>query len=433
MSQLDVSFGKLVGDCLLSAAFVCYVGPFDTKYREELLEMWRKEIITYEIPNSEEEFDIMTFLCDAVTIREWNIQGLPSDDFSTENGILVTEGARWPLVIDPQTQAQGWIKNLEKKDLKIIDFGQTDYIKTLESALQFGKPVLLQNVAETLDPALNPILKKAIIFQAGQQLIKFNDKMISYNSAFRFYITTKLSNPHYPPEISTKTTLVNFAIKESGLQAQLLGIIVRKERPVLEEQKDNLVMNIAKNRRTLINLDNEILRLLNESRGSILDDDELFTTLQISRRTAVAVAESLSSAEVTEMEIDQARQGYQPAAHRAAILFFVLMDMSRIDPMYQFSLNAYVLLFTQSIERSLKNPNLAERILNLNEFHTFSVYKNTCRGLFERHKLLFSCHMCAKIMEAADKLNLAEYDFLLKGGIVLDRQGQSPNPWPRKF
>ena len=75
-----------------------------------------------------------------------------------------------------------------------------------------------------------------------------------------FFITTKLSNPHYAPEISTKTTLVNFAVKEIGLQAQLLGIVVRKERPSLEEQKDSLVVNIAKNKRTLIDLENEILR-----------------------------------------------------------------------------------------------------------------------------------------------------------------------------
>ena len=48
-------------------------------------------------------------------------------------------------------------------------------------------------------------------------MIRLGDKEVEYNEDFRFYITTKLSNPHYPPEISTKTTLVNFAIKEQGL------------------------------------------------------------------------------------------------------------------------------------------------------------------------------------------------------------------------
>lgn len=52
---------------------------------------------------------------------------------------------------------------------------------------------------------------------AGDQvMMKFNDKLITYNDQFRLFMTTKLSNPHYAPEISTKTTLCNFAIKEEG-------------------------------------------------------------------------------------------------------------------------------------------------------------------------------------------------------------------------
>ena len=50
----------------------------------------------------------------------------------------------------------------------------------------------------------------------GQMLIKLGDKEVDYNAEFKFYICTKLSNPHYTPEISTKTTIVNFAVKEQG-------------------------------------------------------------------------------------------------------------------------------------------------------------------------------------------------------------------------
>ncbi len=91
-------------------------------------------------------------------------------------------------------------------------------------------------------------------------MIRLGDKEVEYNPDFRFYITTKLSNPHYAPEISTKTTIVNFAVKEQGLEAQLLGIVVRKERPELEEQKDRLVVDIAKNKKKLQELEDEILR-----------------------------------------------------------------------------------------------------------------------------------------------------------------------------
>nr|CAD7395754.1 unnamed protein product [Timema poppensis] len=427
VQTLDEQFDFLPGNCLLATGFVSYTGPFVSQYRDELILLWKKHIIELEIPFSS-DFSVITFLTDPTTIREWNIQGLPSDEFSTENGIIVTRGTRWPLLIDPQCQGLKWIKNMEKaKNLNVIDFGQSDFMKTLEQAIQFGNSVLLQNVMEVLDPSLTPILNKAVVKQGGQMLIKLGEKMVQYNPNFRFFITTKLSNPHYAPEISTKTTMVNFAVKLQGLEAQLLAIVVRKERPQLEEQKDNLVLAIAAGKRTLLDLEDELLRLLNET-VNLLDDLQLLITLQTSKSTSISVTEQLQVSETTEVEIDTAREGYRPSAQRASILFFVLNDMSQIDPMYQFSLDSYISLFIVSTEKSQRSAILEERIVFLNEYHTYAVYRNTCRGLFEQHKLLFSFHMCIKILEAQGKVNLVEYNFLLKGGVVLDREEQMDNP-----
>ena len=114
-------------------------------------------------------------------------------------------------------------------------------------------------------------------------------------------------------------------------------------------------------------------------------------------------------AETTEIEIDTVRSGYVPCAQRASILFFVLNDMGNVDPMYQFSLDSYLSLFSISIEKSPKSQNLDDRISHLNEYHTYAVYRNTCRGLFEMHKLLFSFHMCIKILDAVGKVSFFSY------------------------
>lgn len=68
-------------------------------------------------------------------------------------------------------------------------------------------------------------------------------------------------------------------------------------------------------------------------------------------------------------------QGYRPAAERSSILFFVLNDMGRIDPMYQFSLDSYIDLFTVSIDKSQRSAKLEERIQHMNEYHTYAVYR----------------------------------------------------------
>jgi dynein heavy chain len=64
----------------------------------------------------------------------------------------------------------------------------------------------------------------------GVDMIRLGENVIEYSADFRFYITTKLRNPHYLPEVATKVSLLNFMITPEGLEDQLLGIVVAKEK-----------------------------------------------------------------------------------------------------------------------------------------------------------------------------------------------------------
>ncbi|XP_034231069.1 dynein heavy chain 2, axonemal [Thrips palmi] len=428
VTTLDYQFDLLPGDVLIAIASVAYLGPFVTVYREELTDIWKKSMLDENVPMSP-DWTLVGFLTDKTTVREWNLQGLPTDLFSTENGVIITRANRWPLIIDPQCQAWRWIKNLEGSNgLHVLDSGQPNFLQEIEKAIEMGEPVLLQNVLESLDPAIEPILSKALIQNGNELQLRMGDHWVHYHPSFKLFMTTKLPNPHYAPEVSTKTTIVNCAIKEEGLEAQLLGIVVRKEKPELEEQKDQLMLTISEGNKTLKSLEDELLRLLNESEGPLLDNEELFRTLKISKLTSTSVKESLEISRATEVEIDQAREAYRLCAQRASILFFVLNDLSRIDPMYQFSLESYIQLFTLSTEKSPKSSLRDDRIVYLNDYHTHAFFKNTCRALFEKHKLLFAFYMCVKILEAQMKMSLVEYNYFLKGGVVLDRATQPDNP-----
>lgn len=197
---------NLIGDVLLAAAFLSYAGPFDSSSRDTLKKIWKKEVSRHKIPVSA-NFSFENFLVRQTDIRTWTtVQGLPSDSFSIENGALVTRGRRWPLMIDPQYQANRWIKKLGGKTMQVTDFKKKDILRTLETAVKFGFPVLVQDILEDIDPALEPLLSKAIINRGGQQVIKIGDREVDYNPGFRLYFTTRFSNPHYTPEISTKVS-----------------------------------------------------------------------------------------------------------------------------------------------------------------------------------------------------------------------------------
>ena len=73
-----------------------------------------------------------------------------------------------PLMIDPQGQANKWVKNSERENnLQVVKLTNPDYMRTLENCIQFGTPVLIENVREELDPSLEPLLLKQT-FKQGE-------------------------------------------------------------------------------------------------------------------------------------------------------------------------------------------------------------------------------------------------------------------------
>mmetsp|Transcript_64893 Transcript_64893/g.119431 ORF Transcript_64893/g.119431 Transcript_64893/m.119431 type:complete len:4522 (+) Transcript_64893:77-13642(+) len=434
LGNFDTQQENLYGDCIISSAFMSYAGPFGSTYRDKLVnEEWLVPVKELKVSVTA-DFSFSTFLADPTDVRDWNLQGLPTDSFSTENGVLSTRGRRFPLLIDPQNQGNKWVRKMEqKRQLKVFDPSSKDIMRFVERAIEYGTPILLENVKEELDPSLEPVLAKNIIETApGSYSIKVGEAVLDYNITFKFYITTKLSNPHYTPEVSTKTTIVNFIVVEQGLTDQLLGVVVMKEEPRLEEQKNDLVVQVAKGKNRLVELENEILRLLAETKGSLLDDLSLIDTLQESKVISETVTEQVNIAEQTMLKIDAARENYRPAGFRSAVLYFVLNDLVTIDPMYQFALDAYTQLYIQSIETSagkkISVGSVEERIDDLNQYHALAVYRYACRGLFEKHKLLFSLHLTAKVLQSQKLMDLKEYMFFLFGGQVLDRSQQAANP-----
>ena len=214
------------------------------------------------------------------------------------------------------------------------------------------------------------------------------------------------------------------------MEDQVLGLVVKKERADLEEKNSQLIVNVAHGKKTLVDLENKILYLLSSAKGSLLDDANLVETLQSSKVTSEEVTEQLKVAETTVEQIQEARESYRPCAIRSAILYFVVSDLVMIDPMYQFSLDAYFELYNLSIDKSAKSEELEERMKNINTYHTASVYRSTCRSLFEKHKLLFSLQMCVKILQRSGKINTEEYNFFLRGAGLVDKEAQPPNPAP---
>ena len=426
VEQLSKDLINVMGDVIISAGTNAYSGPFTPQFRSTLCKEWGGELNELKVPHTQGT-TIVACLQDPVKIRAWNIAGLPMDTVSVENAIIVSKARRWPLMIDPQGQANKWIKNMEKeRGIDVVKLTDKDYLRTLENGVRFGRAVLLENIAEELDAALEPLLLRLTFKQGGNEVIKIGDNVIPYHQDFRFYITTKLRNPHYAPEVSVKVSLLNFFVTLEGLEDQLLGIVVTEERPDLAEMKNQLVVSNARMKKELKEIEDNILYLLSASEGNILDDETLINTLAQSKVTSNEITAKVEEAEKTEKEIDATRELYRPVAIRASLLFFGISDLALVDPMYQYSLAWFIELFVRSIGAADKSDNVEERGNILNAHFTYSLYNMICRSLFERHKLMFSLLLTIKILQNEGRVDPVEWRFLLAG--AMSTEISMPNP-----
>ncbi|KAL4171660.1 hypothetical protein KRP22_009750 [Phytophthora ramorum] len=441
----------LVGDCAVAAAFLCYCGPFNREYRDLLL----RERLPYELgavpppaapagtnaSPTKPPFTIPLtrglaleeFLADAGTVSDWKLQGLPSDPLSIQNGLLVARAPRFPLLIDPQGQALSWVLRREAERLPsmgVISVNSPKLREILEHCVGEGKALVLDGVDGTdPDPVMANVLDKNFVVRAKGKFVKILDRLCEYQDDFALYLTTRVPNPHFSPELQARTLVVDFTVTQKGLEEQLLAQVIRQEQRSLEEQLERVQCELNANAKALVALDALLLERLSASKANLLDDVELVSVLANTKAKATEVNDKILAAEEVKRGIDEKREHYRPVAARGSVLYFGIVDFAAVNAMYQTSLDQFLQLFVRAIEEAERSTLASKRVMYILETLTYIVFRYVNRGMYDRHRLSFLLMIALKILVAGDCVTPADVTLFLKAGASRKLSSDQPKPF----
>ncbi|KAG7090771.1 Cytoplasmic dynein 1 heavy chain 1 [Marasmius oreades] len=413
----DAEMSTIVGDVLLSAAFLAYAGFFDQHYRELMWQEWSHHLAEANI-KFKTELSLSEYLSTADDRLSWQSKSLPSDTLTTENAIMLKRFNRYPLIIDPTGQATTFLMN-EYKDRKITvtSFLDEAFLKILESALRFGNPLLIQDV-EHLDPILNAVLNKEIRRTGGRVLIRLGSQDIDFSPSFTMFLSTRDPSVEFSPDICSRVTFVNFTMTRSSLQSQSLDQVLKVERPDTDRKRTDLMKIQGEFRLRLRTLEKLLLQALNESRGNILDDDKVIETLETLKREAAEITRKVEETDVVMREVEQVTAEYLPLAQACSAVFFVLEQLNIVNHFYQFSLRFFLDIFDYVLHHNPNLKNISDhsqrRDILLNDLFLV-VYKRTSRALLHRDRMMLAVLLGQVKLRGVEDIN-DELEFLLESG-----------------
>lgn len=187
----------ITGDTIIAAGSITYLGPFTDEYRKEITRSWLQELTQYNVRYSP-NYSLSNVLVDPSELRSWNAYDLPRDSVSTDSMIIATRASLWPLMIDPQGQANKWIKGLEADNSLRICRGTDSAVNLTDmivDAARLGNAVLIEDLDEHITPALRPVVENVTFLRVIIDSNKIN--IYSKTPPKYFSFSSNLANLQY--------------------------------------------------------------------------------------------------------------------------------------------------------------------------------------------------------------------------------------------
>ncbi|KAI6655602.1 cytoplasmic dynein 2 heavy chain 1-like [Oopsacas minuta] len=400
---LQTKNSNLLSRCLLASSYISFLGSTNETERETKSSEWKLAI------DYQEDFNITTFLSNENEHLFWRYQGLPTDNLSVCNAIILKNTLFCPYLIDPSHKAFGWLReHLSGERLEIVNFNDDKFTTMLELSVRFGKRIIILDV-DDIEPILYPLIRREIYFKGSSSFVYIGEKQVDFNNDFKMYLITRNPNPNINVDIQSCLSIINFSFTIAGLTSQLLTIIILTEKPELEVQKTNILSKEEKLRCEILSLEEILLNDLASSEGNILENSNLLASLNETKEKSTNISTALIDSKVLQDNIDIERDYFLPLARKGSQIYVILENMSQINHMYRYSLESFISLFKLALGSQQDNHNPDAKLFIYSANLQSIVYDSVSLSVFKRDLLTFALHFVHGLHE--NLFNIGEWEY----------------------
>ncbi len=442
VAALDAELFALPTNALLAAAFTIYMGSSPEGERREIVNKWLGMC-------DMKTFEFSSFMVSESRVLEWKTLSLPSDNLSVQNAVIIAHASQVPFIIDPNGQAAKWLFNYmssKAKGTEVIQQQDSRFPNILENAVRFGRRLIVQE-CDGVPAFLTPVIRKDCLCAGQRQVVEIGERQVDYNNEFRIFLMTRDDNPLITPDMAALINTVNFTITRSGLEDQLLAIVLQHEKPGLEKKKSELLAKEEKFKIEQAELEQALLESLASATGSILDNHVLLDSLNKTKSASLEISAALSEAQKIQADLNKQREAYRPVAANGSALYFLVSQLVAVSNMYSFSLPSFVRLFTATLDaeyvpekevkdgkkedgpKSPVSPPVSgdrEHLIFLRATLKIRVFQFVTRSLFKADRLMFALHLIHALH--AQLFQTSEWEFFTGEFVPVDRPNTERMP-----
>lgn len=413
--EIGTEIAQVPMHCLLSSAYCIYLGEAEEKKRETDLAYWKKIA-------KDEVFSFCNFCFSESQFLQWKAQGHPSDQLSLENTCIFYNTSKYPLIVDPSGRIEQWLakSRTNDKDFETILASDEKLLTQLDLALRFGKTLMVTEVA-SIDSFYLSLLRKDYQRQAGRLVVMIGEKSIDVSPGFNIIFSTRDTTLDIHPKTRATLSIINYSVTRSGLEMQLLSIVINHEKPELEEKKMKILEQEDAFKVQLAEVENQLLYELASSTGNLLENQKLILSLEEAKAKSETISENLKNSKKITESIDKERETYRSLSVIGAEIFLLLKELPKISNMYRYSLSYYISLFKRTLENKGEggSAEIGEQLL-------MAVLEGVSMGMANKDRLTLALHAIHGVKK--DLFGQDEWEYFTEEA-VSGQRGDSPPSW----